>query len=92
MNTNDEVMMMNRIVYGAIVHGGDGGGPYCCDTDEVTPWLREWLRTKGLEAEYKVSKLDWCFIIPVEQEDTEEFENKMLNKVASMKPSWQELW
>ena len=89
---NEEIKLMNRIIYGAIVHGGDAGGPYCCDTDEVAPWIEEWLRLKGFEAEYMVSKHDWCFIIPVDQEDTEDYEEKMLNEIATMKPNWKALW
>ena len=80
-NIEKEIFTINKIIQSCIVHGGDAGGAYCCDCKMVNNTVTEWLRLKNLEHDYKASKSDWCFIIPIDAEDDDKYIDKLWKKV-----------
>ena len=88
---NKEIKLINRIIIGAIYHGGDAGGPYLCDRNEVVPYVNTWLRMRGYDKKYKVSKDEWCVIIPIDKEDDEEYIDDVVGMIYDkVKPDWEE--
>ena len=65
---NKEIILMNKIVINAIEHGGDVA-PYFENEKNLRKILTTWLNTKGLNKDFKISQSDWCFIIPIDEDD-----------------------
>lgn len=82
---NPEVVLMNKIVMTCIEHGGDAGGAYCCQSQEVKDILSLWLKVKELDKEYKVTGHDYPFIVPIDFIDGLD-EDSLYDKVAKSHP------
>lgn len=54
MQIEKEIELINEIVGQAAIYGGDAGGPYCSNIDNLTRALKNWLLVKGIEDQYKV--------------------------------------
>ena len=58
MNDNKlkEIDMMNKIIFKAIVHGGDNGGPYYSNQYGLYKVIEEWLKLKDLSNDYIITE------------------------------------
>lgn len=54
ISTNEEIKIINNIVAQAIIHGGDPGGSYDTNGDNLVNALNEWLEYKNLFGKYAV--------------------------------------
>ena len=56
MKTKEErkIETMNRIIYAAVAHGGDAGGPYYSNLQPLVEVLEEWLDEEGLKDKYRL--------------------------------------
>ena len=48
-----EIELINKIIYEAIIHGGDSGGPYNINFEDLEKSVNNWLKFKNLTDEYK---------------------------------------
>lgn len=56
-NSNDieaEIEIINRMIEEAIFHGGDLGGPYYSNEDNLRQFIQEWLKFKNINNFYHV--------------------------------------
>ncbi len=49
-----EIELMNEIIANAIINGGDYGGPYDSNIENLVLAINNWLREKGLKEKYHV--------------------------------------
>ena len=49
-----EIELINAIIANAIIHGGDWGGPYEINIENLVISINNWLREKGLWEKYHV--------------------------------------
>ena len=49
-----EIELINEIIANAIIHGGDWGGPYEVNVENLVIAVNNWLREKGLRDSYHV--------------------------------------
>ena len=49
-----EIELINEIIANAIIHGGDWGGPYEVNLENLVLAVNNWLREKGLRDSYHV--------------------------------------
>lgn len=47
-----EISLINKIIYEATIYGGDAGGPYCCNPEDLESSIKEWLLHRGLSDRY----------------------------------------
>lgn len=61
-NVEQEIALINQIIEEAIDHGGDCGGPYHSNGDQLKEAIEKWLACKGLDDKYVVGvrELDFC--------------------------------
>lgn len=43
-----EIALLNSIINEAVYYGGDSGGPYCTDPDDVISYMNEYLTFKNV--------------------------------------------
>lgn len=53
-----EIRILNNIIFQAIIHGGDSGGPYQTNEKALMASINSWLCFKGLTEEYGIAKVD----------------------------------
>ena len=51
---NEEIRIINNIVVQAIIHGGDPGGSYDTNEENLVSVLNDWLECKNLFGKYVV--------------------------------------
>lgn len=51
---SEEIKIINNIVAQAIIHGGDPGGSYDINEENLVSALNDWLECKNLFSEYMV--------------------------------------
>ena len=54
-----EIELINNIIANAIIHGGDWGGPYDSNLENLVTAVNNWLREKGLKDSYHVVQADY---------------------------------
>ena len=54
-----EIELINEIIANAIIHGGDWGGPYNSNIENLVIAINNWLREKGLKDSYHVVEADY---------------------------------
>lgn len=54
MSVDKEIKLINEIIAQAVIHGGDSGGPYCSNGNNLIKALKDWLSAKELEDQYKI--------------------------------------
>ena len=64
---NKEIETLNEVLNAAIEHGGDAGGPYFCNKEELQESIMRYLTVRGLNDEYIVINTDhWPKIVKKE--------------------------
>ena len=58
MDMKQEIKFINQIIYDAVKHGGDAGGPYYSDQYSLTKALTNWLEFKEYNKFYDVDMQD----------------------------------
>lgn len=53
-----EIKLINKIIFEAIKHGGDSGGPYLINEDGLISAINKLLDTECMTDEYEVLELD----------------------------------
>lgn len=53
-NIEYEIELINNIIKESVVHGGDGGGAYFCNTKEVINSINNWLIFHNLTKFYTI--------------------------------------
>lgn len=59
----EEIRIINNIIEQAIYHGGDIGGPYYCNKNDLMIAIFELIKYKGLENQYDIVDDDMIQII-----------------------------
>ena len=54
----EEIRILNKIIFEAVVHGGDFGGAYCINEDNLMNSIAEWIMHKNLSGKYKVKVVE----------------------------------
>ena len=49
---NEEIEALNRILEAAVEHGGDPGGPYFCNEEDLEKCIMRYLIARRLDDEY----------------------------------------
>ena len=52
----NEINIVNRIIFEAIRHGADPGGSYDCNEKNLLESIEEWLNFKGFQNDYIVKE------------------------------------
>ena len=71
-NMEEEIKIINRIIFESVKHGADAGGSYDSNGDNLIESVEEWLKLKGLQNDYTV----------------EEQEVKILHKKWNLYENW----
>ncbi len=53
-----EIKLINKIIFEAIKHGGDNGGPYFINEDGLVSAINKLLDTECMTDEYEVREMD----------------------------------
>lgn len=53
----EEIRIINKIIFEAIVHGGDPGGPYYINEEDLLASMYRWINFRGLSEEYGVGNM-----------------------------------
>lgn len=57
-----EIALINKIIYEATIYGGDAGGSYCCNPEDLESAIKEWLLQRCLENKYYVDRDEYSHI------------------------------
>ena len=57
---NEEIEALNRILNAAVEHGGDSGGPYFCNEEDLKKSIMGYLISRRLEDEYIIIDTAHC--------------------------------
>ena len=52
----NEIKIINRIIFESIRHGADPGGSYDCNAKNLIESVEEWLKLKGLQNDYTIEE------------------------------------
>lgn len=52
MGTDIEMMLVNKIISAAVMHGGDSGGAYFVNGEQLNDAIMAWLRNRNLTDRY----------------------------------------
>ena len=68
MISDCEIKLINKIIFEAIKHGGDSGGPYLTNEDGLVSKINNLLYVECMTDEYEVREVDieddWCGTYP----------------------------
>lgn len=56
-NEKKNINFINNIIIQAIIHGGDSGGPYCCNEKELYNSIKQLIIQNNLEHDYEIAFL-----------------------------------
>ena len=56
-NEKKNINFINNIIIQAIIHGGDDGGPYCCNKKELYNSIKQLIIQNNLEHDYEIAFL-----------------------------------
>ncbi|MEE3324382.1 MAG: hypothetical protein VZR33_03530 [Methanosphaera sp.] len=56
-NEKKNINFINNIIIQAIIHGGDAGGPYCCNEEELYNSIKQLIIQNNLEHDYEIAFL-----------------------------------
>lgn len=64
-----EIALINKIIKEAMDHGGDQGGPYWSNQEDLKSAIKEWLIYKNLNNKYYVGKVkaDYVYYIQIKK-------------------------
>ena len=57
LSTRKNIKLINDIIIAAIIHGGDAGGPYCCNEAELYNSIKQLIIQNNLEHDYEIAFL-----------------------------------
>ena len=52
---NEEIETLNKILEAAVEHGGDSGGPYFCNEEDLEKSIMRYLIARRLDDEYIIT-------------------------------------
>ena len=61
-----EIQMLNKIITEATFYGGDAGGPYCCNSEDLIKYLIEYIVFRGW-SDFCIVKKEYEYIIIAEK-------------------------
>lgn len=56
-NEKKNINFINNIIIQAIIHGGDSGGPYCCNEKKLYNSIKQLIIQNNLEHDYEIAFL-----------------------------------
>ncbi len=56
-NCDENINIINNLIVEAVIHGGDSGGPYCCNGTKLEKIIEQFLIHNKLTSKYEVSFL-----------------------------------
>lgn len=56
-NKKKNIDLINNIIIQAIIHGGDAGGPYCCNEKKLYNSIKQLIIQNNLEHDYEIAFL-----------------------------------
>ncbi len=84
-----EIELINEIIANAIIHGGDWGGPYEVNLENLVMAVNNWLREKGLKDSYHVVQAYYSQVLSTNykflENDAEIGEHKKTGKFPVLK-------
>lgn len=51
-NAEEAIDVINKLIFESIIHGGDSGGPYCLNEENVLDAINEWIVHVHLSDKY----------------------------------------
>ena len=61
-----EIQLLNKIIVEATFYGGDSGGPYCCNPEDLVQYLSEYIVFRGWQ-DFCIVKKEYSYIIIAER-------------------------
>ena len=58
MISDYEITLINKIIFEAVKHGGDSGGPYLTNKDGLISAINELLNIKCMTDEYEIQEFE----------------------------------
>lgn len=58
MISDYEIKLINKIIFEAIVHGGDSGGPYFTNEDDLISAINKLLDVECMMDKYEIREVD----------------------------------
>lgn len=51
-NAEETIDVINKLIFESIIHGGDSGGPYCVNEEELLNAINKWIARVHLSDKY----------------------------------------